>query len=123
MKKRPVNLNLFTIHFPIPAWVSLCHRLSGIFIFLFIPGLLWIFNESLASGERFQALGLFFSHPGMRFMLWVLISALLYHLFAGIRHLLMDIHVGESKKAGRFSAFVVIIFSFIAIMVVGVWLW
>ncbi|HLF66576.1 MAG TPA: succinate dehydrogenase, cytochrome b556 subunit, partial [Gammaproteobacteria bacterium] len=34
---RPINLNLFTIRFPLPAIVSILHRVSGVFLFLLLP--------------------------------------------------------------------------------------
>ncbi|HXH55270.1 MAG TPA: succinate dehydrogenase, cytochrome b556 subunit [Gammaproteobacteria bacterium] len=123
MKRRLVNLNFFTLHFPVTAWVSVAHRLSGIFVFLMIPGLLWILQESLASKARFQNLGVFFSHPIAVVGLWLLLAALLYHWVAGLRHLLMDIHIGESKTGGRIGAWLVIYISFGFILLLGYKLW
>ena len=37
---RPMNLNLFTMKFPVMAVVSILHRVSGIVIFLYMPLLL-----------------------------------------------------------------------------------
>ena len=54
MDKRPINLNFLTMTFPITAIVSLLHRMSGIFLFLLIPLLLWMLQESLASEARWQ---------------------------------------------------------------------
>jgi succinate dehydrogenase / fumarate reductase cytochrome b subunit len=123
VKRRPVNLNFFTLHFPVTAWVSVAHRLSGIFVFLMIPGLLWMLQESLASEARFQSLGVFFSHPIAVVGLWLLLAALLYHWVAGLRHLLMDIHIGESKTGGRMGAWLVICISFGLILLLGYKLW
>ena len=89
-KQRPVNLNLFTIKFPIPAIVSILHRISGVIVFLLIPLLLWMLHASLASVEQFDALRDTLDSPLIRFTLWVGLSALLFHLVAGIRHLFMD---------------------------------
>jgi succinate dehydrogenase / fumarate reductase cytochrome b subunit len=123
VKRRPINLNFFTIHFPVTAWVSVAHRLSGIFVFLMIPGLLWILQESLASKARFHSLGAFFSHPIAVIGLWLLLAALLYHWVAGLRHLLMDIHIGESKIGGRIGAWLVICISLGFILLLGYKLW
>jgi len=123
VKRRPVNLNFATIHFPVTAWVSIAHRLSGILVFLLIPVLLWMLRESLASQERFTALVHLFSSPMVKISLWILLAALLYHWIAGIRHLLMDIHVGESKAGGKRGAWLVIVLSLIAFTLVGYWLW
>lgn len=123
MKQRPTNLNFLTIHFPVTAWVSVAHRLSGIFVFLMIPALLWVLQESLVSKARFLELALFFKHPALVVMLWLFLSALLYHWIAGMRHLLMDIHIGESKKGGRRSAWIVICISFALMLLLGYKSW
>jgi succinate dehydrogenase / fumarate reductase cytochrome b subunit len=119
VKHRPTNLNFLTIHFPVTAWVSVAHRLSGIFVFLMIPGLLWMLQESLASKERFLGIAGFFSQPVAIIGLWLLLAALLYHWVAGVRHLLMDMHIGESKIGGRVGAWFVICISFIFILLLG----
>ncbi len=123
MKSRPTSLNFFTLCFPVTAWVSIAHRLSGIFVFLMIPALLWLLQESLASKARFLNLGVFFSHPLVVVGLWLLLAALVYHWVAGIRHLLMDVHIGESKIEGRKSAWIVIGISFCLILLIGYKLW
>ena len=123
MKKRPINLNFFTLYFPITAWVSIAHRLSGILVFLLIPVLLWILQESLASKERYQGLVHLFQGRFAMFLLWGSLSALLYHLVAGTRHLLTDLHIGESKQGGKRGAWLVIGISVLLIALIGYWLW
>jgi hypothetical protein len=54
-RSRPKNLNLLTIRLPIPALVSIMHRVSGAFLFLLLPGLLWLLAQSLASAESYGA--------------------------------------------------------------------
>jgi succinate dehydrogenase / fumarate reductase, cytochrome b subunit len=116
MDKRPVNLNFFTMQFPITAWVSILHRLSGLVLFLFIPYLLWILNSSLFSAESFQALYTQFTHPFVTFLLALGFAGLIFHLIAGIRHLLMDNHIGESKQGGKIGAILVFCLSFLVIL-------
>ena len=123
MKRRPVNLNLFTIRFPVTAWVSIAHRLSGVFIFLLIPFLLWILQESIVSEAHFMRLSAILSQPSIQAILWFFLGALLYHWIAGVRHLLMVIHVGESKAKGRLGAWLVIIIFLTFCGVIGYWLW
>jgi len=35
--RNPKNLNLFTIRFPVPAMVSILHRVSGVVLFVLMP--------------------------------------------------------------------------------------
>lgn len=121
--QRPVNLNLFTIRFPIPAIASILHRISGILLFLAIPLMLWGLQLSLASQSDFDSLHDLFTTPLAKLMIWGLLSAFFYHFIAGIRHLLMDINVGVELKSGRMTAFITIILAIALSVLTGVWLW
>lgn len=113
LHKRPVNLNLLTIHFPINAIVSFLHRLSGIFIALCIPFLLLLLKMSLESKQQWDSLGVFFENPWLSIAFSALIFAFIYHCIAGIRHLLMDIGIGDSKQGGRLGAILVLSLSIV----------
>lgn len=119
---RPKNLNLFTIHFPIPAVVSILHRISGVFLFLLIPFLLWVLAFSLTE-HGFETLKYWLRNPFLKFIFWLLLVPFCYHLIAGIRHLFSDIHIGEALKVGRMTAFLTFIISAILLVLAGIWLW
>lgn len=121
--KRPVNLALTTLHFPITAIISILHRISGLLLFLSLPIVLYLFQQSLASIEDFDSLQDCFQSVILRLVVWAILSALWYHLIAGIRHLLMDWGVGESKTGGRIGARVVLTLAIVAILLTGMWLW
>ena len=121
--QRPVHLNLLKIRFPLPAIVSILHRASGVLLFLFIPLLLWLFSSSLASESAFYHIHQCIRMPIIAFSAWVMLSALWFHLVAGIRHLCMDVGIGESLIGGRIGAYLVLIFSTLGIALAGVWLW
>lgn len=120
-KKRPVNLNLMTIKFPITAISSILHRASGFILFLLIPFFLWGFALSMTP-DGFAHLQAGQACWVMRFIEWFLLSGLIYHIIAGIRHLCMDAGYFEEKDSGRISAWVVIVISAILIVVAGGWL-
>jgi succinate dehydrogenase / fumarate reductase cytochrome b subunit len=122
-KQRPINLDLFTIKFPLPAIVSILHRISGFFVFLLIPFLLWMLSASLSSPGGFEQIQEILTSPVTKFILWLLLSALIYHLIAGIRHLLMDMGWGESLKGGILTSKIVLALSLIIALIIGVWLW
>lgn len=121
--KRPKNLNILTISFPLPAIASILHRATGVILFLLIPFIIWGLKLSLSSAQEFDDLHQFLCSPFMKFTLWCAISALLYHFVAGIRHLLMDIGVGDELKSGRLSAKIAMVISAILIILTGIWLW
>ena len=121
--KRPVNLDLSTIKFPVTAIASITHRVTGVAIFLALPILLWMLDRSLASPESFADLKELMTSPLVKLVGWAILAVLLYHLVAGIRHLVMDAGVGESLEGGRRGAKLVFIISVVLILLVGGWIW
>lgn len=119
---RPVNLNLLTIRFPIPAIVSILHRLSGVFTFLLTPFLLWLLQYSLTL-EGFTYLQTSQYSAWFHFLFWLFIAPFLFHFIAGFRHLLLDLHLGEDLASGRKSATLTILFAVLLIIVAGIWIW
>src|SRR5688572_19642986 len=112
-KKRPVNLNLLTIKQPIPAIVSIGHRVSGVLLFLLFPVLLILFHLSLSSSQNFNLLHEYLTTRSAKIILWLALFPLVFHLIAGIRHLLIDVHLGEDLRTGRLTAKLTFIFSFL----------
>lgn len=120
---RPVNLNLFRMKFPPMAILSILHRISGVVLFLLLPLALYLLHASLHSEASFAQIQVFVAKPVVRFFLWAMLSAVSLHLFAGIRHMLMDIGLGESVATARVTAYLILFLAFIAIVALGVWLW
>ena len=122
-KNRPVNLDISTIKLPAAALVSILHRVSGIVLFAVVALLLWMLDGSLASEQGFADVAAVFTSVPAKLILWASLAALIYHLLAGVRHLLMDLGIGESLEGGRRGATLVLILSVILILLTGVWLW
>ena len=53
-KKRPVNLDLGSMKYPVTALTSILHRLSGILLFLCLFVMLYALGKSLSSEEGFN---------------------------------------------------------------------
>jgi|TARA_R100000353_G_scaffold169108_1_gene131998 succinate dehydrogenase / fumarate reductase cytochrome b subunit len=121
--KRPVNLDLTTIKFPVTAIASITHRITGVAVFVALPVLLWMMDRSMASPESFSDLKQLMNSPLSKLVLWAILSALLYHFVAGIRHLVMDMGVGETLEGGRRGAFATFIATAVLILLAGVWIW
>lgn len=115
MKHRPILFDLNPLHLTLAALVSILHRISGILIFFLIPLLIWLLQSSLHSEQDFELLKLFFNRLEIKLGLGVVLAAFLFHLLAGIRHMLMDIHIGENKSAGKISA-AIVLFTFLFLM-------
>jgi len=121
--KRPVNLDLSKFHFPLPAITSILHRISGVLLFVGLGFLLWGFDLSLSGEESFNALRETMQGFLPKLILWGILSALIYHFCAGIRHLLLDVGVGETLKGGRLGAKILVGVSVVLIILAGVWIW
>ena len=121
--KRPVNLDISTISLPLAGYTSFFHRVSGIIVFIGVAILLWMFDLSLSSEEGFNQLKEILISPVMKFLLWGVLSALAYHMVAGVKHLLMDSGIGESKEAAPLGAKITIVVSLIITVVLGLWIW
>ncbi len=121
--QRPMNLNLTTIHFPVMAIISVLHRISGILLFLLVPFALYLLHCSLISSASFAAVQVLLNDFLVRFFCWVMLSAAVFHLLAGIRHLLMDCGFFESLRSARIMAIFMIALSGAVIVLMGIWLW
>ncbi len=122
-KKRPVNLDIGTIHLPVTAYVSILHRVSGVVLFGAVGLFLWILDSSLSSEESFNSIKVFMSTLTVQIIIWLSLAALIYHLVAGLRHLVMDYGFGETLSGGMLGAKLVLVLSVILMLLAGFWLW
>lgn len=122
-RTRPKHLDLTKIRLPVPGLVSILHRVSGAALFLFMPLLLWLWQESVASQQRFDQFKAVASHWAVKLVLIGLAWAYLHHLCAGLRHLALDLHIGAELSAARASSWAVLALSVGLTAVVGVILW
>jgi succinate dehydrogenase / fumarate reductase, cytochrome b subunit len=123
-KPRPVYLNLFAIRQPLPAIVSILHRISGALLFLIgIPLLLWVVQRALASPDGWTAMRTTLEHPVAKLALLLLAWAYFHHFLAGIRHLVMDLHIGMDLPAARRSGAFVLVLALVLTFAVAVKLW
>lgn len=121
--QRPVNLDLRTIKLPITGVTSFLHRVSGIILFLGLGFMLYALGKSLGSEEGFADVKATLTSPLAKFVAWGLLSSLLYHLVAGVRHLIMDMGIGETLEGGTLGSKIIIAVSAVLIVLAGVWIW
>ena len=131
-KKRPEfrNINAFkdlpSYRWPLASLVSGMHRISGAIMFLLMPFIIWMFDNSVSSEISFAKFKFAFNVGmlGLPGFLWkmlalVLIWAYLQHFIAGIRHLYMDVNHAVSKEFGRSSALATLVLSLGLTVVLG----
>jgi succinate dehydrogenase / fumarate reductase, cytochrome b subunit len=96
---------------PLAGRVSILHRVSGALLFIFLPFLLYLFDQSLTSELSFEVFKAFLSNIIVKLVTLVLAWAFLLHFCAGIRHLVMDLHHAVSKEGGHQTSVVVLVVS------------
>jgi succinate dehydrogenase / fumarate reductase cytochrome b subunit len=106
--RRQFNVMTFadTVHYrlPLAGVVSILHRISGILMFLLLPFVLFLLDKSLTSEISFEYFKSYASHVLVKLAILALAWAYLHHFCAGLRHLVMDMHIGLTKDSGRKSA-------------------
>lgn len=115
-KKRPVYRNIHitqivAYRLPPAGIVSILHRISGMLMFVLLPFVIWMFDNSLTSEISYGAFtnafvaGIGFV-PGwfIKLVSLGLIWGYLHHFIAGVRHLWMDATHSVSKAQGHSSA-------------------
>ena len=103
---RPVYIDLRKINLPVSALISITHRISGMYVFFItLPLMLALIYFSTESEDSFNDLSLFLKDYKFILALIVLSFCILwYHILSGVRHLIMDAHIGESLLASKYSA-------------------
>ncbi|MDP2694008.1 MAG: succinate dehydrogenase, cytochrome b556 subunit [Gallionella sp.] len=122
-KQRPKHLALHLIKLPLPGFVSVLHRISGLLLFLALPLLLLMLQYSLRSIETYTQLLAVLAHPLVKLMLLGLLWAFLHHFCAGLRYLAIDLDYGVKLAQARASSKAVLTVSLVLTVLLGAKLW
>ena len=96
-------------HLPLAGKTSILHRISGALLFLCLPlVILPLFALSVTSPESFAAMKAWVDNPLCKLVLLVLRWGYFHHFCAGIRYLLLDLHMGVDKVSAQKSAGIVL---------------
>jgi succinate dehydrogenase / fumarate reductase cytochrome b subunit len=123
-KAKPVYRNiglaqLIKYRLPWAGKVSILHRISGAALFLLLPFILYLFDQSLASELSFMQFQAFTDHFLVKLICLGLIWSFLHHFCAGIRYLLLDLEIGVEKIPAQKSAILVLVVSLVLTALVG----
>ena len=124
------NINAFndlpSFRWPLAALVSGMHRISGALMVILLPFIIWLFDKSVSSEISFGEFSAAFSTGLWIFPAWfvklvvlALIWAYLLHLFAGVRHLMLDVSHRTTKSYGRQTAASVMVASAVLTVILG----
>lgn len=122
-KQRPKHLALHLIKLPLPGFVSILHRFSGLLLFFALPLLLLMLQYSLLSVETHTQLMAVLVHPLFKLLLLGLLWAFLHHFCAGLRYLAIDLHYLRDLAQARNSSKVVLVASLALTIFFGARLW
>jgi succinate dehydrogenase / fumarate reductase cytochrome b subunit len=126
IQKRPTNINLLKIQLPLSALLSITHRISGMLIFfLVLPGSAIALSFMYDNQDSYNNFINYYSNNltiKLTFITLVLIFQ--YHIFTGIRHMLMDFHFLEESLSTSFrsAVFTLLVFILNAILTILVML-
>ncbi len=121
-RPRPKHLNLIKVRWPITAIASILHRISGAFIFLLTPFLLYIFTSSLKDNSGYALAGQWLDSLFVKLCFLILIWSGVHHLLAGIRYLFLDFDIGVDKKGANLTAMLVTVFGLVLSLLTMKWL-
>jgi len=121
--KRPVNLDISTIRLPVTAYASILHRASGVFIVAGVAALLCMLDVSLGSEDGFNTIKGYMDSVFVKLVVWAVLAGLIYHTVAGVKHLIMDLGIGETLEGGIKGAQITFGVSAVLIFLAGLWLW
>jgi len=121
---RPKYVDVNLLHLPIPGLVSIFHRVTGVVMFLFlIPAMLFVLQYTVGSEDGFNQWKSYFSHPLVKIVFLGFVWAYMHHFFAGIRYLLLDVHIGVDLAPARLSAKIVLGAGLVATILIGARIW
>ena len=123
-KTRPKYYDLSLAHLPPPGLVSIFHRISGALLFFpVLPIALYVMHVALGSQEGYARWAEFFGRPAVKIIVILALWGYAHHFFAGIRYLLLDLHIGIGKPAAGTSAVAVLVLGVLSAAALGWWIW
>jgi succinate dehydrogenase / fumarate reductase, cytochrome b subunit len=121
---RPKYLDLLEIRQPLPAVVSLLHRVSGALLFFpGIPLLLCGLDMTLSSPQDYARFQSFLDNPLLKGLLTLLLWFFLHHFFAGIRFLALDLGYGGELGQARGSSKAVLAAGILFTLLISIRIW
>ena len=97
-------MQLRNYRLPLAGLISILHRVSGAMMFLLLPFILYLLDQSLLSEGTFDYFKGIVDNWFVKLVILAVSWAFLHHFCAGIRHLIMDNHIGIEKNSSRQSA-------------------
>ncbi len=122
--KRPVNLDLSTVRFPITAIASILHRITAVITWVGLGFLLYLLCYVVGSEQDYASLvesmqGNFL----LQFVSWGFLTAFGYYCLASAKHIIQDFGFCEDFQSGSLISWAAIIGGVVLAILAGVLVW
>ena len=124
--RRPLSPHLQVYRWPISMALSISHRVTGVGLAVGTLLFTWWLVAAAISDQAFASVQWFLATPIGLLLLFGWSAALLFHFFAGIRHLVWDAGYGFDQPWYNRSAWAVVIATIVATLlmwIVGLAVW
>lgn len=115
--QRPLSPHLQVYKPQITSVLSICHRMTGVFLTFGTLFLTWWLVAAAYGPDAFAGAQGFLGSAGGHVLLWGFTFAVFYHLGNGIRHLLWDFGWGFELTQVRLSGLVMVAFAVVATLI------
>ena len=122
--KRPVNLDLATVSFPITAIASILHRICAVISWVGLGFLLLLLCHALASEQQFNEVAeLYNTNFLLQFVSWGFLAAFGYYCMGTVKHIIQDFGFFEDFAGGKLISWTAIIAGIVLALLAGVLIW
>ena len=123
---RPGSVGLWdTIRFNLSLvpMVSITHRVSGMLLFGGVAFALFLLDMAMTSEAGFDQAKLLLQQTFPKGLMLLLLATLMFHVFVGLKHLLLDLHIGDTVTASRLGSRLVLLLTAASVIILYLKLW
>ncbi|WP_277458267.1 succinate dehydrogenase, cytochrome b556 subunit [Methylococcus capsulatus] len=120
VRERPLSPHLQVYRLPVTALLSITHRITGVLLSIGLIGLVLVLMLVVQGPSAYAPVHAFLSGIVGRILLWAWITALLFHLSHGIRHLAWDTGHGFSRDSLLYYAVGELVATLVLVLAVAV---
>ena len=119
MRDRPLSPHLSVYRFKYTLVTSIAHRITGLVLSVGLLVLAW-WLVAIANGEQaYSRASVVLGHGLFKLVYAGLLVSFVYHLVAGIRHLIWDTGHGLEREQSRRSAWLIGVVTVVLVLILG----
>lgn len=122
--KRPINLELTTVKFPITAIASILHRVCAVISWFGLGFLILLLCRALVSNADYNELvDSYDTNFLLQFVSWGFLSAFAYYCMGTIKHIIQDFGYFEDFEGGKLISWTAIAVGIVLSLLAGGLIW